>query len=80
MTLTVNGEILASARISPKEIFVEASVNFYCSQRMTLAQAATFSGMDRLQFQHLLASRLIPINFGVEDLKQDVKNLKTLCG
>ncbi len=80
MTLTVNDEILASARISPKEIFVEASVNFYRSQRMTLAQAATFSGMDRLQFQHLLASRLIPINFGVEDLKQDVENLKTLCG
>jgi predicted HTH domain antitoxin len=80
MTLTVNDEILASARISPKEIFVEASVNFYSSQRMTLAQAATFSGMDRLQFQHLLASRLIPINFGVDDLKQDVENLKTLCG
>lgn len=42
MTLTVDDEILTSARISPTEIFVEASINFYHSKRMTFAWAKKY--------------------------------------
>jgi predicted HTH domain antitoxin len=34
--------------------------------------------MNRLQFQHLLASRDIPVHYDVEDFKQDLETLRGL--
>jgi len=36
----------------------------------------SFSGMHRLQFQHLLASRKIPVHYGVAEFEEDLKTLK----
>jgi predicted HTH domain antitoxin len=47
-------------------------------EKFTLAQASRFAQMHCVAFQHLLASRHIPIHYGVEDLEQDLKNLQAL--
>ncbi|MBN3882217.1 MAG: hypothetical protein V7K64_09115 [Nostoc sp.] len=34
--------------------------------------------MNRIVFQHLSANRQISVHYGVEDFKQDIKNLRTM--
>lgn len=47
-------------------------------EKLTLAQASRFALMNRIAFQHLLASRQIPVHYGVEDFQQDIKNLQEM--
>lgn len=47
-------------------------------EKLTLAQASRFAGMNRIAFQHLLASRQISVHYGVEDFEQDIKNLPAM--
>jgi hypothetical protein len=44
--------------------------------KLTLAQANRFAGMNRLQFQRLLASRKIPLHYTVEDFREEVVTLR----
>jgi predicted HTH domain antitoxin len=48
-------------------------------EKVTLAQAGRFAGMSSVAFQHLLASRRIPVHYGVEDFEQDIQNLRENC-
>ncbi len=50
----------------------------YEKEKITLAQASRLAGMDRLPFQHLLASRGGTIHYGVEDFEQDLETLRDL--
>ncbi|WP_242059363.1 MULTISPECIES: UPF0175 family protein [Nostoc] len=34
--------------------------------------------MGSIAFQHLLASRQIPVHYGVEDFEQDIENLRAM--
>ena len=41
--------------------------------KLTLAQAASFAETNRINFQHLLASRNIPIHYDSNDFDQDLQ-------
>jgi len=58
-------------------IFVNCFMLFQ-KEKLTLAQASRFAGMNRIAFQHLLASRQIPVHYDVEDFEQDIKNLREM--
>jgi predicted HTH domain antitoxin len=47
-------------------------------EKLTLAQASQLAGMHRVAFQHLLASRHIPVHYGVEDFEQDLQTLREM--
>lgn len=76
MSVVVPNEILAATRLSEAEMRQEIAVMLFYREKLTLAQASRFAGMHRVAFQHLLASRHIPIHYGVEDFEQDVQNLQ----
>lgn len=78
MSITIPDRILASTRMTAAEMKQEIAVMLFQREKLTLRQASRFAEINRVAFQHLLASRQIPIHYGVEDLEQDVKNLKTL--
>jgi predicted HTH domain antitoxin len=78
MNVTIPDEILQTARITEEEIRQEIAVLLFAQDRLTLAQASRLSGMDRLRFQHLLASRGIPVHYDVEDFEQDLSTLRSL--
>ncbi len=78
MSLTISDDLLLTMRMTEDEARQEIAVLFYQKQKLTLAQASWLAGMDRMQFQHLLASRLIPINYDVKDFEEDLKNLRKL--
>jgi len=78
MNLTIPDEILASARMSEPELRQELAIVLFQKDRVTLAMASRLAGMDRLRFQHLLASRDIPVHYDVEDFEEDLATLRDL--
>ena len=78
MTITIPDSVLESARMSESELRQEIALLLYEKEKITLAQASRLAGVDRLKFQHLLASRGLYIHYGVEDFEQDLETLGRL--
>jgi predicted HTH domain antitoxin len=78
VSLTIPDTLLQSARISETELRQEIAVLLFERDKLTLAQASRFADLSRLQFQHLLASRQIPIHYDVTDFEEDLHTLQRL--
>ena len=78
MGFTIPDDVLRSARISEAELRQELAVMLFERERLTLGQAARLAGLDRLRFQHLLASRGISIHYDVADFEADLDTLRDL--
>ncbi|HEX2079228.1 MAG TPA: UPF0175 family protein [Longimicrobium sp.] len=77
-TVTFPTDLLFSTNMTQQELATELAVALYQREKLGLAQAADLAGMRRMQFQHLLASRDIPLNLDVADLEKDIANLRAL--
>ena len=77
-TLTFPNDLLFSTNMTQQEIATELAVALYQREKLSMGQAANIAGMRKMQFQHLLASRDIPLNLDVSDLENDIANLKAL--
>ena len=78
MSLVIPDEILTATRMTETEMRQEIAVMLFRREKLTLAQASRFAGMHRIAFQHLLASRHIPVHYGVADFEQDIENLREM--
>jgi predicted HTH domain antitoxin len=76
MTIVIPDDILQATRLTEDEVKQELAVILFQKDKLTLGQASILSGMHRLQFQHLLASRKIPVHYGVAEFEEDIKTLK----
>ena len=76
MSILISDDILQSARLTEDEFKQEIAVLLFQKEKLTLAQASRFAGMTRLQFQHLLASRNIPVHYDIAEFDEDLKTLK----
>ena len=75
MRLDIPDEILHAAGLSEAELRQELAVVLFRSQKITLGQASQIAGLNQLQFQHILASRQIPVHYDVAELEQDLRTL-----
>jgi predicted HTH domain antitoxin len=64
--------------MSEAELKQEIAVMLFQKEKLTLGQASRLAGMNQLQFQHLLASRQIPVHYNVEDFEADIKTLREM--
>lgn len=78
MSIFISDEVLTATRMTEAEMKQEIAVMLFEKEKLTLAQASRLAGMNRIVFQHLLASRQIPVHYDVEDLEQDIRNLKEM--
>jgi predicted HTH domain antitoxin len=76
VSVVIPDDILQATRMTEEELRQEMAVLLFQKEKLTLAQASRLAGMDRLQFQHLLASRRIPVHYGVEDFENDLMALR----
>jgi predicted HTH domain antitoxin len=76
MPVTISDEVLKAAHMSEPELKQELAVTLFQQDRLTLAEASRFAGMNQLAFQAILANRQIPIHYGVEELCEDVRSLR----
>lgn len=78
MSLVIPDEILQASRMSGDELKREIAVLLFQKEKLTLGQASRLAGMTQLQFQHLLASRQIPIHYDVREFEDDLNTLRGL--
>jgi predicted HTH domain antitoxin len=76
MSITIPDEVLESAHLTAEEALQEMAVALFQREKLTLGQASRLAGMDRLRFQHLLASRGIPLHYDVPELEADLQVLR----
>jgi predicted HTH domain antitoxin len=76
MPVTISDEVLIAAHISEPELKQELALTLFQQERLTLAQASRIAEMTQLAFQALLADRQIPIHYGVEEFREDVRTLR----
>ena len=74
----IDDEFLLAANLTEAEMRTELAVVLYQKRKLSMGKAAKLAGIPRIQFQFLLASREIPVNYDVEDLKQDLETLRQL--
>lgn len=78
MSVIIPDDILQATRMTEDELRQEIAVLLFQKEKLTLAQASRLAGMSRLQFQHLLASRNIPVHYDVKEFEEDLKTLKEM--
>lgn len=78
MDLVIPDDILQSAHMTEDELRQEIAVLLFQKEKLTLEQASRLASMTCLQFQHLLASRKIPVHYDVKDFGEDLKTLRDL--
>jgi predicted HTH domain antitoxin len=78
MSVVIPDDILEAARLTPGELKLEIAVLLFRRGGLTLAQASRFGEMDRAAFQHVLASRQIPVNYDVPEFEADLGTLDQL--
>jgi predicted HTH domain antitoxin len=80
--LAIPTEIVEATHMSHSELKQEIAVMLFQKRKLTLGQASKLADMShdmsQYQFQHLLASRQIPIHYGVDDFKADLNTLKEI--
>ena len=76
MTIDIPDEILHATGMTKAELVQEIAVLLFQKEKLTLEQASRLAGMSRLRFQHLLASRQIPLHYGVDEFEADLQTLR----
>ncbi len=78
MSLVIPDDVLHTVHMTSNEFMQEIAVWLYAKDKLTLGQASRLANMSQLHFQFLLASRQIPIHYGVADFETDLQTLKVL--
>jgi predicted HTH domain antitoxin len=78
MSIIISDEILDTTRMSKNELLQEIAVMLFQKDKLTLGQASKMAGISRLQFQHQLASRQIPLHYDLDDFEDDLATLRAL--
>ena len=78
VSLTISDALLQAAHMSEAELRQEIAVMLFQRDKLTMAQASQFAHMNRFQFQHMLASRQIPVPYDVAEFAEDIHTLQRL--
>jgi predicted HTH domain antitoxin len=78
MGLVIADEILQATGMSEAELRQEIAVLLFQREKLTLGQGSRLAQMNQLQFQHLLASRQIPVHYDLAEFDEDLQTLREL--
>ncbi len=67
--------LLETPSYTEQDMMLDLAVALYQRKLYSLAKAARFAGMNRIEFQRALAERRISLNY---DLKIDLQSLESL--
>jgi predicted HTH domain antitoxin len=76
MPVTISDEVLMAAHLSEPELKQEVALTLFQQERLTLAQASRLAEVGQLAFQALLADRQIPIHYGLDEFREDLRALR----
>lgn len=76
MSITIPDDIVNATRMTKRELKQEIAVMLFAQEKISLGEASRFAEMKELTFQHLLASREIPIHEHLPDLQRNLEEIK----
>ena len=76
MVLEIPDQILLRSRYSVEELKMDIAVMLYQKQMMSLARAADWLGLSRVDFQKELKFRSIYLHYEVSDLHEELATLE----
>lgn len=79
MTLTIPTERLGNLVVNERDAVADIAIGLYKRQMVSLGRAAEVAGMSSPEFLTELGRRGIPINYGVDELREDVATFKNLA-
>ena len=80
MPVTLPDELLVATKLTEAELKTELALALFQREHLTLGRASLLAGLPQLDFQRLLASRQIPLHYGVDAMEQDLQRAKRLTG
>jgi predicted HTH domain antitoxin len=78
MAVAIPDDIMMATRMTEGEMMQEIAVMLFAKEKLTIGQASHLAGMTLLQFQHLLASRQIPVHYDVAEFEEDLRTLREI--
>ncbi len=79
MTLTIPTERLGNVALNERDAVVDIAIGLYKRQAVSLGRAAEVAGISPVELLAELGRRRIPINYGVDELREDVAVLGKLA-
>ena len=77
MGMVIEDDLLRAARMSEPEIKLELAALLYQRERLTLGQAARLAGLSQARMRLALGARGIAPNYGVAELEEDLKVMRS---
>jgi predicted HTH domain antitoxin len=76
--LSISRELELATHMTAQEIRRELAVQLYAQGKLSMGKARELAEMTVYEFQCLLGSRGIPVNYGVEDFLDDLDTIQRL--
>ncbi|OIN60250.1 hypothetical protein BLX24_05305 [Arsenicibacter rosenii] len=58
-----------------QELITAQAISLYQEKVLSMGQAASLVGTDRINFRKLLADLKIPVNYDVDDFQEDLETI-----
>lgn len=65
-------------RLSKQATVLHLAIGLFVTEEATLGQAAEVAGLSQAEFLRELGRRRIPIHYGIDELKEDLKTVEAL--
>ncbi|MEM6807377.1 MAG: UPF0175 family protein [Bacteroidota bacterium] len=75
MTIEIPDSVIRNAGLTEPKFKLELALILFQKELFTLAQAARFAGLHRMEFQQELGQRKIPVHYGIRELEEDMQTL-----
>ncbi|MGO8699526.1 MAG: UPF0175 family protein [Limisphaerales bacterium] len=76
--MTIPTERLANVALDERDAVVDIAIGLYKREAVSLGRAAEVAGISSVEMLAELGRRHIPINYGVEELREDVATFEKL--
>lgn len=78
MTLEIPDHMVQQTGSSEQSIRLSIAIALFADEIFTLGQAAKFAGLHQIEMQRELAKRKIPLHYGEEEYRQDMKTIAAI--
>lgn len=78
MTVTIPDDRIRNVPLTERDALVDVAIGLYKRQLISIGKAAEVAGLTTPELLRELGRRTIPINFGTDDLNQDLETIRKL--
>jgi predicted HTH domain antitoxin len=75
MTLTIPADRLGNVALDERDAVVDIAIGLYKREAVSLGRAAEVAGISSAELLSELGRRHIPINYGLEQLREDTATI-----